>query len=170
MQEGKSYIVYVSLDNEGRVMASAKIDKFLDEWPVDYKVGEAVNLLIADRTDLGIKAIINNRHWGLLYKEDIFKSLRHGKKVKGFIKNIRDDDKIDLVLSQPGYEKVVGLAGRILAELEKNDGFLPLHDKSPPEQIKHMFGESKKTFKNAIGDLYKQQKIDISKDGIRIKK
>ena len=169
MEVGKSYIVYINLDNEGRVMATAKIDKFLDQWPVEFEPNEEVTLLVANRTDLGIKAIVNNHHWGLLHNDDLSKPLRYGKKIKGFIKNVRDDEKIDLILSKPGYEKIGGVAGKILDTLEKSNGFLPLHDKSSPEQIKHLIGESKKTFKRAIGDLYKQRKIDILKDGIRLK-
>ncbi len=169
MEKGKSYIVYINLDNEGRIVATSKIDKFLDRWPARYEQGEEVNLMIADRTELGYKAIINHRHWGLVHHEDVFKPLRYGKKVKGYIKTLREDGKIDLDLRKKGYKKVLDLTDRIMAELEAAGGFLPLHDKSPAEEIKHTFGESKKSFKSAIGALYKQKKIVIEDNGIRLK-
>ncbi|MFC1748676.1 S1 RNA-binding domain-containing protein [Pseudomonadota bacterium] len=168
MEEGKSYIVYVSLDNEGRIVATSKIDKFLDKWPARYEEGQEVNLMIAERTEMGYKAIINHRHWGLIHDTDVFKSLRYGKKIKGYIKTIREDGKIDLYLSKAGYGKVDDLAERILEALAERGGFIALHDKSPAEEIKHTFGESKKSFKSAIGALYKQKKIKIEKDGIRL--
>ena len=168
MQEGRSYIVYINLDDEGRLVASAKIDKFLDKWPVNYDAGQEVELLICDRTDLGLKAIINNRHWGVLYQNELFKNVRFGERVKGYIKTIRDDGKIDLTLHQPGHEKLGDVADKILEKLAKSGGFLPVHDKSSPETIYKIFGESKKSFKSAIGILYKQRRITIDEDGIRL--
>jgi hypothetical protein len=168
MQEGRSYIVYINLDDEGRLVASAKIDKFLDKWPVNYQEGREVELLICDRTDLGLKAIINNRHWGVLYQNELFKSVRFGERVKGYIKTIREDGKIDLTLHQPGHEKLGDVADKILEKLAKSGGFLPVHDKSSPETIYKIFGESKKSFKSAIGILYKKRLITIEADGIRL--
>ncbi len=168
MEQGKSYIVYINLDSEGRIVATSKIDKFLDKWPARYQEGDEVSLMIAERTELGYKAIINHRHWGLIHHTDVFKALRYGKKMKGYIKNMREDGKIDLVLRKEGYSKVSELADQILIELEACGGFLALHDKSPAEEIKHLFGESKKTFKSAIGALYKRKKIKIEDDGIRL--
>ena len=170
MQAGKSYVVYVNLDHDGRIVATSKIDKFLDKWPARYEPGQEVSLMIAGRTDLGYKAIINHRHWGLIHDQDVFKPLRYGKKVKGYIKNLREDGKIDLSLRKAGYDKISDLAERILQALDEKGGFVPLHDKSPAEEIKHAFGESKKSFKSAIGSLYKQRKIDIEQGkGIRLK-
>ena len=168
MQEGRSYIVYINLDDEGRLVATSKTDKFLDKWPVNYEEGQEVELLICDRTDLGLKAIINNRHWGVLYQNELFKNVRLGDKVKGYIKTLREDGKIDLTLHQPGHEKLGGLADKIIDKLSKNGGFLPVHDKSSPETIYKIFGESKKSFKSAIGILYKKRLITIEADGIRL--
>ena len=168
MEVGKSYIVYVNLDDEGRIVATSKIDKFLDRWPARYNDGDEVNLLIVERSDIGYKAIIENRHWGLIHDDEVFKPLRFGKKVKGYIKKMREDGKIDLSLRKHGYAKVTDLGGKILQMLEERGGFIPLHDKSPAEDIKHTFGESKKSFKNAIGNLYKKKKITIEKEGIRL--
>lgn len=168
MQEGKSYIVYLNLDQEGRIVATSKIDKYLDKWPPRYKAGEEVKLLIAEHTDLGYKAIVNDRHWGVIHDEDVFKALRYGKREKGYIKKVREDGKIDLSLRKTGRDKISDLADRVLAALVKNNGYLPLHDKSSPEQIKQAFGESKKAFKSAIGFLYKQGKVELEKEGIRL--
>lgn len=168
MQEGKRYIVYINLDDEGRLVATSRIDRFLDKWPVKYEEGQEVDLLICDRTDLGLKAIINNRHWGVLYKNELFKNVWLGDRVKGYIKKIREDGKIDLTLHKPGYEKLGDVADKVLEKLVKSGGFLPVHDKSSPETIYKLFGESKKSFKNAIGVLYKNRRITIEADGIRL--
>lgn len=171
MEVGQSYLVKLFLDDKGRVAATAKIDKFIadevDE-PAEFKIGQKVALLIADKTELGFKAIVNNSHWGLLYQNELFQPLRKGQKLDGYIKQIRDDKKIDLTLNQPGYSKVDPLAEKILARLKENDGVLPLSDKSPPEAIYAAFGVSKAVFKQAIGALYKQQLIKIAKDSIRL--
>ncbi len=168
MQEARRYVVYINLDDEGRLVASSKIDKFLDKWPVTYEEGQEVDLLICDRTDLGLKAIINNRHWGVLYQNELFKNVWLGDVMKGYIKKIREDGKIDLTLHQPGHEKLGAVADKVLETLTKNDGFLPVHDKSSPETIYKLFGESKKSFKSAIGILYKNRRITIETDGIRL--
>lgn len=168
MQEARRYVVYINLDDEGRLVASSKIDKFLDKWPVTYEEGQEVDLLICDRTDLGLKAIINNRHWGVLYQNELFKNVWLGDTIKGYIKKIREDGKIDLTLHQPGHEKLGAVADKVLEILTKNDGFLPVHDKSSPETIYKLFGESKKSFKSAIGILYKNRRITIETDGIRL--
>lgn len=168
MQEGRSYIVYINLDDEGRLVASSKIDKFLDRWPASYAEGQEVDLLICDRTDLGLKAIINNRHWGVLYQNELFRNVRFGERVTGYIKTLRDDGKIDLTLHQPGHEKLGGVADKVLEKLTSSGGFLPVHDKSSPETIYRLFGESKKSFKSAIGILYKNRHITIEADGIRL--
>jgi len=168
MQEGHSYIVYINLDDEGRLVASSKIDRFLDRWPVKYEEGEEVDLLICERTDLGLKAIINNRHWGVIYQDELFRNVKFGDKVRGYIKKIREDGKIDLTLHKPGHEKLGDVAEMVLDRLSKSGGFLPVHDKSSPETIYKMFGESKKSFKSAIGILYKRRLIIIDADGIRL--
>jgi predicted RNA-binding protein (virulence factor B family) len=167
MEKDKSYIVYVKQDNQGRLIASSKIDYFLDKSPAHYKPGEEVNLLIADSTPLGTKVIINHSHWGLVHSSEIFQVLSYGKKMRGYIKTQRADGKIDVVLRKMGQDTIRDLAKRILSELQIRHGFLALHDKSPPEEIMRVFGESKKNFKNAIGQLYKEGDITIESDGIR---
>jgi predicted RNA-binding protein (virulence factor B family) len=127
-----------------------------------------VSLLIADKTDLGVKAIINNTHWGMLYQNELFQPVKKGQKLEGFIKQIREDHKIDLSLYRPGYGKVGELTDKILRKLNDNQGFLALTDKSPPETIYTTFGVSKKVFKQAIGALYKKKLIVIGEDGIRL--
>lgn len=169
MLERKSYLVYVFLDFQtNRIAASAKLDKFLDNTPVQYETGEEVALLIAEQTDLGYKAIVNNEHWGMLYENQIFQSLSTGQKMKGYVNKVRDDDKIDLLLEKPGYEKIDAISEKILTELENNRGFLAVSDKTSPDIIQAMFGISKKNFKKAIGGLYKKKRIRFESDGIRL--
>lgn len=171
MQTGKFYLVRLFLDDKGRIAATAKIEPFIaneidDEEP--FKVGQKVSLLIADQTDLGFKAIVNDRYWGLLYQNELFQPIKKGQKLVGYIKQIRDDKKIDLTLNQPGYAKIDPLADAIMDRLKIAGGALPLSDKSSPETIYKEFGASKKAFKQAIGALYKQQLIIIDDDGIRL--
>lgn len=170
MELGKSYLVYLKQDNQGRIIASSKIDHFLDKTPANYQPGEEVNLLVADTTPLGRKVIINNRHWGLIHSSDIFQNLMYGKKLKGYIKRVREDGKIDVALRQIGQSSINDLAQRILTKLEQSNGFLALHDKSSPVEIQHVFAESKKNFKSAIGQLYKRGLIDIEENGIRLRR
>lgn len=169
MEKDKSYIVYLKQDNQERIIASSKVDHFLDKTPADFKKGDEVNLLVAENTALGSKVIINHKHWGLIHSADIFQNLGYGKRIKGYIKNVRSDGKIDVVLRKIGQENIVDLAQRILNELNKAGGFLPLHDKSPAEDILRAFSESKKSFKNAIGQLYKRGEITIEDKGIRLR-
>jgi predicted RNA-binding protein (virulence factor B family) len=168
MEIGQSYLVYVKHDQQGRIIASSKLDYFLNKLPPNFAPSEAVNLLIAQTSLIGTKVIINNSHWGLIHHTDIFQTLSYGKTMKGYIKTIRDDGKIDVVLRKIGRESIDDLADNILAELHKNGGFLALHDKSPSHDIQKTFNESKKSFKSAIGQLYKQGKITIESDGIYI--
>ena len=169
MEAEHSYLVYLYIDErDGRIAASSKIDKFLDdERPHDFRPQQAVNLIIANTTELGFKAIINNSHWGVLYNNDVFQRLSFGQSKKGFIKKVRDDGKIDLTL-QGGQETRDKYAKIILQYLNKQNGFAPVHDKSDPQLISRLFGMSKKAFKKAIGGLYKQRVISIDKDGIRL--
>jgi predicted RNA-binding protein (virulence factor B family) len=168
MEEGKSYVVYIYLDAKtNRIAASAKISHFLGLEPAEYVPGDEVDLLITGETDLGYKAIINMRHEGILYRNEVFIRLRRGDRLPGYIQKIRNDGKIDLRLSRDGYAKVDDMARHILYKLDKEGGFLPLSDKSPAEDIYAIFGISKKTFKMAIGALYKERLIDITNSGIR---
>ena len=168
METGRFYLVHLYTGIDGRILASSKIDKFLDdEKPHDFKPQQPVDLIIANTTNLGYKAIINHSHWGVLYKNDVFQRLSFGQYKKGFIKRIRPDGKIDLSL-QGGQETRDKYARIILKYLKKQNGFAPVHDKSDPQLIADIFGMSKGAFKKAIGGLYKQRIISIEKDGIRL--
>ncbi len=169
MEEGKSYVVYVYFDDESqRIVASAKLDKYLDNLPPNYGVGQEVNLLISGQTDIGYKAIINNLHWGVLYKNEVFQSLTKGQQIKGYIKKIRDDEKIDLSINKIGYDKIEDISNKILDELRKHNGFIDVTDKSAAETISKLFGVSKKSYKMAVGALYKSKQISIEPNGIKL--
>ena len=169
MAEGRTYLVYVFLDEKtNRIAASAKIDKFLDTVPPEYERGEKVDLLIAEETEIGYKAIVNNQHWGILYKNQVFRPLSPGDKIEGFVNKIRDDDKIDLLLEKPGYGKIDPISQKLLEALQENNGFLALNDKTSPEIIQSLLGISKKSFKKAVGNLYKKKLIAFKSDGIKL--
>lgn len=167
LSEGQTILVYVYTDKaSGRIVGTTKFNKLLDKTPAHYKQNEQVDLLIAERSELGFKAIVNGEHWGMIFPSDVIGKLFVGKKLKGFIKQIREDGKIDLSLQKIGVAKMDDLSEKILSLLEKKGGFLPLSDKSTPEAIFAAFKTSKGTFKKSIGGLYKQGKIRIEKDGI----
>lgn len=169
MEEGRSYLVYIYIDDETkRIAASAKLDKFLDNTPADYQPNQEVDLIIEKETDLGYKAIINNQHSGLIYKNEVFQPLKKGDAVKGYIKTVRDDDKIDVTLQPMGYEKIDIFAVEILDRLKAAGGFLAISDKSSAEQIAAEFSCSKKNFKKAIGSLYKHRLVTIAEDGLHL--
>lgn len=169
MQEGKSCLVHLFLDEKtNRIIASAKIDKFLDLQPPEYTEGQEVDLLIAEQTDLGYKAIVNQCHGGMIYKNEVFQRLAVGRRVKGFIKKIREDLKIDLSLQKTGGRAVDDIAQAVLATLQAHGGRIAVSDKSPPEDIYALFGVSKKNFKKAIGALYKKRLIIIDTNDIRL--
>lgn len=171
LREGQVAVVRIYLDEaSGRIAASCKLDKFLDRTPAKYKTGEKVNLLICAQTDLGYKAIINGRHWGILFFNEVFQPLERGQKIDGFIKQVRPDGKIDLCLQKPGFEKVTDLTEVILKAIREQGGFMPVTDKSPPEEIYRLFGVSKKTYKQAIGALYKKRLITFENNGTRLTK
>jgi len=169
MEEGKSYLVHVYVDHTtGRIVASSKINKFLSNEEIELAEGDEVDLIISNRTDLGYNAIINGKHLGIIYFNEIFKPVKTGDKIKGFVKKIREDMKIDLCLEKQGYEKVDPVSSEILEKLKANNNFLPYSDKTDPEIIKNELGISKKTFKKAIGLLYKNKLITIEEEGIRL--
>jgi len=166
---GQSYTVLVYLDeNTNRIAATQKLDTYLSEEAKYFKPEQAVNLLIFGKTELGYKAVINNTHIGLIYKNEVFQTLIHGEKLKGFIKTIREDRKIDLCLQLPGKDARDDLNTRILEHLKKNDGVSTLTDKSSPEDIYQCFAVSKKNYKKAIGRLYKKRLILIEEDKITL--
>lgn len=167
MRADERYVVYVYLDNKtNRVVASSKWNKFLATEPHNFQEGEEVQLLIAERTDLGYNAIINKSYLGLVYKNEIFGSLGIGDEVKGFVKKIREDGKVDLILQLGGPEYIEDAKDVVLNYLKSNKGYLALGDKSSPEEIYASLKISKKAFKKAIGGLYKERLVDISEKAI----
>ena len=169
-EAGKRYVVYIFQDDAtGRPIASMKIRDFLDDESIDdFEVGEKVALMNANKTDLGYQMIINNTHVALLHQHEAVRTLHHGEKLEGFIQNIRDDKKIDVCLHLKPSEKTDEVTDLILYQLKTNGGFLNLHDKSDPKEIQKAFAVSKGKFKKALGSLYKQKKISLEKDGIRL--
>jgi predicted RNA-binding protein (virulence factor B family) len=168
MKPEEYHLVYIYLDFiTKRIVASARIDKFLDNTPPLYERNQEVDIIIADKTELGYKVIINHSHWGLLYHNEIFRKLTMGERCKGYIKEVRDDDKIDVSLYPMGYNKVDGIVQQIVTALENNNGYLAVSDKSDAEEIYALFACSKKSFKMALGALYKKNLISIEKHGIR---
>jgi len=166
---GQTVLVYVYTDKaSGRIVGTTKFNKWLDKTPAKYTPNQQVDLLIAERSELGFKAIVNGTHWGMIFASDVFGKLFIGKKLKGYIKSVREDGKIDLALQKIGTEKMDDLSTKILDTLAKKGGFLPLSDKSTPEAIFATFRTSKGTFKKTIGSLYKQGKIVIEDEGIRL--
>ncbi|SDO24107.1 CvfB family protein [Pseudomonas jinjuensis] len=170
LQVGDYCVVYVYLDERTRrITATARLDRYLDNTPANYRSGEEVDLLVVERTDLGFKAIIDGKHWGLIHKNEMFKFLRGGMREKGYIKEVRADGKISLSLQPVGQAARDDLSEKILAELRAAGGSLAISDKSPPEQISQQFGVSKGNFKKAIGGLYKQGLITILDDRIELR-
>lgn len=169
MRKGQEYLVRIYLDElTGRVAATEKIDAYLSNDELTVKEKDVVDLIVYRRTDIGLVTIINNKHTGILHKADQVKPYDIGDRFKGFVKAIREGNKIDVVPGQAGYKKVEDETDKILRLLQENDGYLPYHDKSDPEEIVAFFGMSKKTFKMTTGSLYKQQKIEFTKTGIRL--
>ncbi|KZN39729.1 CvfB family protein [Pseudoalteromonas luteoviolacea] len=171
MREGYSYLVKLYLDNASkRLCASSNLNKFVNKTPANYEKNQEVDLIVAAKTDLGYKVVINETHFGMVFFNTVFKRMYIGQRMKGYVKQVREGDKIDVLLEKPGIEKISGLGEQILAKLEENNGFLPLGDKSDPQQIKQAFSTSKANFKKAIGGLFKQGKIDIEATSISLRK
>lgn len=169
LQEGKEVLVYIYTDNaSGRIVGTTKLNRYLDKTPAPYKRGEEVRLQIAEITDLGFKAIIRGEHWGLLFRSESFGKLFVGKKLKGYIKEMRPDGKIDLSLQKLGLDKIDDLAEKIMSSLEKKGGYIPISDKSSPEEIFSAFRTSKGSYKKTIGNLLKRGLITIEREGIRL--
>ncbi|MGE4260351.1 CvfB family protein [Shewanella fodinae] len=168
-EEGHSYLVYVHLNRaDERIVASAKIDKFIDQSPARYKEGQQVELIIAGTSDLGYKAIVNNRHWGVIYQNEVFRKLRFGQRLPGYIKRVRADNKLDLTLQKGDRQELDQQSQQILQKLQLAGGYLPFGDKTAPEVIYAELGMSKKAFKKSIGGLFKAGKLAIEDDGIRL--
>lgn len=169
MRTGQEYLVKIYIDEmTGRVAATEKIDQYLSNETLTVKEKDVVDLIIYRRSDIGFVTIINKQHTGVLHFADQFKPYDIGDKLKGFVKAIKSENRIDVVPGQAGFKKVEDESSRILRLLHENNGYLPFHDKSDPEEIVTFFGMSKKTFKMTIGNLYKQQKITFTKTGIQL--
>ncbi len=169
MQKGRSYLVHIHLDPQTyRIVASAKIERYLSkDWP-PYHGGDEVDALIWQKTDLGFKAIVDNQFAGLLFDDEIFRELHSGDRLRAFVKQVRPDGKIDLSLQRKGQKAVADFSDILLNHLRTNGGFSALGDKSPAEEIYALFGVSKKVFKKAVGDLYRRRLITIENEGIRV--
>lgn len=171
MREGESYIVHVHIDEESyRIMASAKVEHYLDNGRPEYNRGDEVDLLIWQKTELGFKVIVDNRFTGLIYDDQIFRLVHTGDRMKGYISTVRPDGKIDVTLQPVGRRQTEDFAVTLLEYLHANGGVCPLGDKSEAEDIKWMFQVSKKVYKRAVGDLYKRHLITVSPLEIRLAK
>lgn len=169
MVKGQSYIVHLHVDEDSyRIMASAKVEHYLDKGMPPYKGGEAVDVLVWKKTDLGYKVIADNRFAGLIYDNEVFRPLYAGDRLTAYIKQVRPDGKLDISLQKPGQEAVADFSDVLLEHLRLNAGHTALCDKSPAEEIYAVFGVSKKVFKKAVGDLYKKRLIEITDDGLRM--
>lgn len=167
MLEGRRYLVYLCRDQQNRPIASARLEKYLQRENKDLREGDEVELTVWAFTDLGAKVIINNRYEGLLYRDELPPGLKRGDQGVGFVGRIRDDRKIDISLRRPGAAGIAD-AREVLLDALAEDGFLALHDGSPPEQIRNQLGLSKKQFKKALGGLYKEGRIELSEQGIKL--
>ncbi len=169
MVPGQSYVVFAFLSEKtNRIVASSKLDKFLSRDFPPYEEGEEVELIVFEKTDLGYRALINKSHAGMIYSNEVFQQLRIGQQVKGYINKIREDQKIDLILQQPGYQGVDAVSQSILGIIEDHGGKVAVTDKSAPDDIYDLFSVSKKVFKKAIGSLYKKRIVRIEPDGISL--
>ncbi|HLC83020.1 MAG TPA: S1-like domain-containing RNA-binding protein [Bacteroidia bacterium] len=169
MEAGKSYVVFVFLDEEtDRLVGSTKLSRFIIREDIDVQEGDIVDLLIYSETDLGFNAIVNNLYTGLIYKNEIYEKIRVGDKMQGFVKRVREDEKIDLSLQKSGYELVDDVKWRILKLIKEEKGFLALNDNSTPEEIKAKLQISKKAFKKAIGALYRERLVKLTDKGVEL--
>ncbi len=165
----QTVVVRIILDPKSeRIIGSARLNRWLEKQTPRYRKGQSVRLLISERTPMGLNALVNETHMGLLYRDPSVAHLDPGDRVKGYIQRVRDDGKIDLTLNPDRGARVVSLSSQILDQLKNNDGFLPLNDKSSPDLIRDHFGVSKKVFKQTIGTLFKERKITLEDNGVRI--
>ena len=162
-------VVFIGLDRHERPYASMRLEEFLSHDPSALSEGQQVELLVVNETDLGFKCIIDHEHLGMLYHSEVFQPLGYGSEVTGYVKKIRPDGKVDLILGALGHKGADELGRKILQKLELAGGYLEVSDKTAPERIYELFGVSKKKFKAAIGTLYKNRQIDLRADGIELK-
>ena len=167
MQMGESYIVYLKLDSiTDRLIGSSKMNKFLDNEELTVKTGEEVDLIVANKSDLGVNVIVNQAHRGLIFNNQIYRKLNYGDKIKGYVQKINEDNKLDIVIEKQGYENVIEPnSKKILTYLQENNGYMPFNDKSDPADIRMTFEMSKKNFKKALGSLYKEKVVRLESDG-----
>ena len=169
MDVGKNYVVHVHMDEQtGRIIASTRLARHLDQGPHEFYPGQAVDLMAYGKTDLGYKAIVNGSHSGLIFANDVFQPLQPGETLRGYVASVREDGKLDLTLQAPGRARVDDLEGQILAELKARGGFWPIGDHSSPEEINEELGVSKRTFKQATGALLRKRTITIEEKGLRL--
>ena len=169
MQKGRRYVVHAHVDEDSyRIMASAKVERYLSKEHPEYQPGDEVEVMVWQKTDLGYKVIVDNQFSGLVYQKEIFKPLEPGMRMQAFIRQVREDGKIDLTLQKDGLQKVGDFAEILLQYIKDNGGHTPLNDKSAAEEIYDTFGVSKKTFKKAVGDLYKKRLIVLVEGGIQL--
>lgn len=168
LQPGNSMLVMVFQDEQGRLAASARLADFLEDGSSDFREGDRVDVVVDERSDLGLRVIVNHRYWGIVHHNEIFRTLHKGDKLDGYIKALREDGRLNIALTPPGPAKFNEVETRILKTLTGHAGFMAITDKSPPELIYQRFGVSKKVFKQAIGRLYKQRQIIIEDGGIRL--
>ncbi len=167
MLKGTRHVVYLYHDQQSdRLVASARLNRFLELENITVEFGQEVELLVINHSEQGVNVVINNKHRGLIFKNDLFQQVSIGDKLTGYIKNVRVDNKIDVVLQKSGYSGIEAGLQKILDLLKANDGHLKVNDKSNPDEIKNLFGMSKKSFKKAIGALYKKKMVSIKEDGI----
>lgn len=170
MVEGNSYVVWLYVDDKtGRITATTRIGSYFNLKPIDVKPGDEVDLLVYKMLDIGAGVIVNNSFQGMVYKSDIYRDLFVGDRLKGYVLKVRDDDKLDITIRKPGFSKVLDSKEQIVEKLKESDGFLFLHDKSSADEIYHVLHMSKRSFKEAIGMLYKEKVIDIMDTGIRLR-
>jgi len=171
MKVGERHIVAVYQDNTGRIAASSKLNRFIKAETSGVKIGQKVKVIIGDKTDLGLKMIVNSKFWGVLHTSDIFQPLKYGQTTTAYIKKVRPDGRLDMTMKEMGSDNSnTSLQAKILSLLKQNDGFYPINDKTSPDIIYKTFAVSKKVFKSTLGKLYKNRQISIDKDGISLSK
>lgn len=167
LEPGKYMMAMVFQDDQGRVAASARLDDFIAKEADGFNEGDKVTVVMGDHTEIGLRVIVNHRYWGMVHSNEIFRQVRKGEKLDGYIKTVRADRKLNISLNAPGHGKIDSVAQGILTILESHDGYMAVSDKSPPELIYKLFGVSKKVFKQAIGSLYRERYVAIESAGIR---
>ncbi|AEA45475.1 CvfB family protein [Fluviicola taffensis] len=169
LEEGKHYFIYMYIDEATeRLVGTSRIGMYMETVKDELQADDEVDIMVWEFTDLGLKVLVNNRFQGLIFKNELHRRVRMGETLRGFVKTVRPDGKLDIVLERAGYDKIDTHAQKLLTMLENNGGFLDLTDKSDPEEIQYRTGWSKKVFKQVIGNLYKQRLISLHENGITL--